>query len=237
MDSKKWLEFFHDNQSANNANDPLEKVYNEMDRLRITHEGAWRNMNGSTDQTFDQKLDTFFTRVYAENLEPFRRVETDDSDNLVNGERKQQPQIGNGITFPNIKTLKTFEKYTDKRFEQYDYPVCWDYCQMCSENGLVYCENCDKCKNYKEIFYNKYLDEQKQLKEQAEIKDYENNQMYNNRFYTSNNGTLKGDDQVPDMLIARCFETDSVKYFETRKQYPPAWKETFEKHNQMTNEA
>lgn len=70
-----WLSFFSNNKIAYDSEQPLDYVYKEIDRVRITEEGGWRNLEGDTTNNFDDKLDVFFTRNYAENLEVYRKTQ------------------------------------------------------------------------------------------------------------------------------------------------------------------
>jgi hypothetical protein len=38
---------------------------------------------------------------------------------------------------------------------------------------------------------------------------------------------------VPDRVMGICFQSDSIRFFETRKSYPPIWQETFREYNEL----
>jgi hypothetical protein len=38
---------------------------------------------------------------------------------------------------------------------------------------------------------------------------------------------------VPDRVMSICFQSDSIRFFETRKSYPPIWQETFREYKEL----
>lgn len=107
----------------------------------------------------------------------------------------------------------------------YKYPPCWDYCQYCRETAIIVCQDCINCQ---QITKTKILNRQlKPIQKQAQQSQSKTPEMGMQGYH----GKVRPD--TPDKLIYKCFQSESIKFFETFEPLQPMWIKTLEEYNEL----